>query len=119
MYIMGTLLRHGSEAQKQRYLPQIASGELRLQAFGVTEPDRGLRHHASIQTTAKRASGGYVVNGQKIWISRAQQSDLMLLLARTTPVDEVEKKTDGLSVVPRRHAQARATGLDDRARSRR
>jgi acyl-CoA dehydrogenase len=97
MYVMGTLLRHGSEAQKQRLLPKIAAGELRLQAFGVTEPTVG-SDTTQIQTRAKRVDGGYVIHGQKIWTSRALHSDLMLLLARTTPVDEVEKRTDGLSV---------------------
>jgi alkylation response protein AidB-like acyl-CoA dehydrogenase len=96
MYIMGTILRHGSDAQKREYLPKIASGELRLQAFGVTEPTVG-SDTTSIQTTATRVEGGYVVNGQKIWTSRALYSDLMLLLARTTPADRVEKRTDGLS----------------------
>jgi alkylation response protein AidB-like acyl-CoA dehydrogenase len=96
MYVMGTILRHGSEAQKQEYLPRIASGELRLQAFGVTEPTVG-SDTTSIQTTAERVDGGYVVRGQKIWTSRALYSDLMLLLARTTPADEVEKRTEGLS----------------------
>jgi acyl-CoA dehydrogenase len=96
MYIMGTILRHGSEEQKRRYLPPIASGELRLQAFGVTEPTAG-SDTTSIQTTAERADGGYVIRGQKIWTSRALFSDLMLLLARTTPLEEVEKKTEGLS----------------------
>ncbi len=96
MYIMGTILRHGSEEQKQRYLPRIASGELRLQAFGVTEPTAG-SDTTSIQTTATRADGGWLVRGQKIWTSRAEHSDLMLLLARTTPAEEVEKKTLGLS----------------------
>jgi acyl-CoA dehydrogenase len=96
MYIMGTILRHGSEAQKQEYLPKIASGELRLQAFGVTEPTVG-SDTTSIQTTATRIDGGYAVHGQKIWTSRALYSDLMLLLARTTPADEVEKRTEGLS----------------------
>jgi len=96
MYTMGTILRHGSEEQKQRYLPKIASGELRLQAFGVTEPTAG-SDTTSIQTTATRSDNGYVVNGQKIWTSRALYSDLMLLLARTTPLEEVEKKTEGLS----------------------
>ena len=97
MYTMGTLLRHGSDAQKQHYLPKIASGALRLQAFGVTEPGSGT-DTLSLQTTAKKTTGGYVVNGQKIWTSRAEYSDLMLLLARTTPRDQVEKRTDGLSV---------------------
>jgi acyl-CoA dehydrogenase len=96
MYTMGTILRHGSEAQKQRYLPRIASGELRLQAFGVTEPTAG-SDTTSLQTTATRADGGWSISGQKIWTSRAQYSDLMLLLARTTPVDEVAKRTEGLS----------------------
>jgi len=96
MYTMGTILRHGSEEQKARYLPKIASGELRLQAFGVTEPTAG-SDTTSIQTTAERAEGGYVIRGQKIWTSRALYSDLMLLLARTTPLDEVDKKTEGLS----------------------
>jgi acyl-CoA dehydrogenase len=96
MYTMGTILRHGSDEQKQRYLPKIASGELRLQAFGVTEPTAG-SDTTSIQTTATQTADGYVVHGQKIWTSRALYSDLMLLLARTTPLEEVEKKTDGLS----------------------
>ena len=82
---MGTMLRHGTDEQKQRYLPRIASGELRLQAFGVTEPDRRLRHDRDPDDRAARDGDGYVVNGQKIWTSRAQHSDLMLLLARTTP----------------------------------
>jgi acyl-CoA dehydrogenase len=97
MYIMGTVLRHGSEEQKRRYLPRIASGELRLQAFGVTEPDAG-SDTTKLSTTAVRRGDRYVVNGQKIFISRVLQSDLMLLLARTTPVDQVRRKTEGLSV---------------------
>ena len=97
MYIMGTLLRHGSEEQKKKYLPGIASGELRLQAFGVTEPGSGT-DTTSIRTFAKREGDEYVVNGQKVWTSRAEHSDLMLLLARTIPKDEVTKRTDGLSV---------------------
>jgi acyl-CoA dehydrogenase len=97
MYVMGTLLRHGSEDQKRHWLPQIASGHLRLQAFGVTEPTVG-SDTTKIQTRARRVDGGYVVNGQKIWTSRALQSDLMILLARTTPLDEVKKKSQGLSV---------------------
>ena len=97
MYIMGTVLRHGSEDQKRRYLPKIATGELRLQAFGVTEPNSG-SDTTKLQTTAVRRGDRYVVNGQKIFISRVLQSDLMLLLARTTPVDKVKRKTDGLSV---------------------
>jgi len=97
MYIMGTVLRHGSEAQKRQYLPKIATGELRLQAFGVTEPNAG-SDTTKLQTTAVRQGDRYVVNGQKMFISRVLQSDLMLLLARTTPVDQLKRKTDGLSV---------------------
>jgi acyl-CoA dehydrogenase len=98
MYIMGTVLRHGNEAQKQQYLPKIATGELRLQAFGVTEPTTG-SDTTKLKTRAVRdGNAGYVVNGQKVWTSRARQSDLMLLLARTTPVEEVKRRTDGLSV---------------------
>jgi acyl-CoA dehydrogenase len=97
MYTMGTVLRHGSEEQKRRYLPAIAAGELRLQAFGVTEPTVG-SDTTRIQTTAERTDGGYVVRGQKVFTSRALQSDLMLLLARTTPLEQVEKKSDGLSL---------------------
>src|SRR6266508_1938880 len=97
MYVMGTLLRHGSEEQKQRFLPKIAAGELRLQAFGITEPTVG-SDTTQIQTRAEPANGGYVISGQKIWTSRALHSDLMLLLARTTPLDRVEKRTEGLSV---------------------
>jgi acyl-CoA dehydrogenase len=97
MYIMGTLLRHGSEEQKRRYLPRIASGELRLQAFGVTEPDAG-SETTRIKTFARKWGDAYVVNGQKVFISRAEHSDLMLLLARTTPYEELEDKTRGLSV---------------------
>ena len=97
MYTMGTLLRHGNPEQKQRYLPKIASGELRLQAFGVTEPNAG-SESTRIQTTATRKGDRYVINGQKIFISRVLQSDLMLLLARTTPYDDLKDKTRGLSV---------------------
>ena len=97
MYIMGTLLRHGSEHQKQTYLPSVASGEVRLQAFGVTEPNSGT-DTTSLQTRAIRDGDHYVINGQKVFISRVQHSDLMLLLARTTPLDQVERKSDGLSV---------------------
>src|SRR6059036_3554008 len=97
MYIMGTVLRHGSEAQKTLYLPKIATGELRLQAFGVTEPNSG-SDTTKLQTTAIKKGDRYVVNGQKMFISRVLQSDLMLLLARTTPVDQVKRRTDGLSV---------------------
>jgi alkylation response protein AidB-like acyl-CoA dehydrogenase len=96
MYTMGTVLRHGSDAQKERYLPRIASGELRLQAFGVTEPSVG-SDTTSLQTTATRVDGGWSISGQKLWTSRAEHSDLMLLLARTTPADQVERRTDGLS----------------------
>jgi alkylation response protein AidB-like acyl-CoA dehydrogenase len=96
MYIMGTILRHGNAEQKQRYLPGIAEGTLRLQAFGVTEPTSGTDTTA-LRTTAVRQGDKWVVNGQKIWTSRAEHSDLMLLLARTTPRDQVAKKTEGLS----------------------
>jgi acyl-CoA dehydrogenase len=98
MYIMGTILRHGSETQKERYLPLIATGELRLQAFGVTEPTSGT-DTLSLRTTAQREGNDhYVINGQKIWTSRAEHSDLMLLLARTTPKEKAKKRTEGLSV---------------------
>jgi acyl-CoA dehydrogenase len=97
MYTMGTLLRHGNEAQKKQWLPRIASGELRLQAFGVTEPTSGT-DTSSLKTFAKRDGDHYVVNGQKIWTSRAEHSDLMILLARTTPKEQAVKRTDGLSV---------------------
>jgi acyl-CoA dehydrogenase len=113
MYIMGALLRHGSDAQKRRYLPAIASGELRLQAFGVTEPSSGT-DTSSIKTFAKRDGDHYVVNGQKIWTSRAEYSDLMLLLARTTPKDEVAKRTDGLSVFILDMRAAKDAGLSIR-----
>src|SRR5258705_12788690 len=96
MYIMGTVLRHGSAEQKQQYLPKLATGELRLQAFGVTEPNAG-SDTTKLQTTAVRKGDRYVVNGQKMFISRVLQSDLMLLLARTTPVDQSKKKTYGVS----------------------
>jgi alkylation response protein AidB-like acyl-CoA dehydrogenase len=96
MYTMGTVLRHGSAAQKAEYLPKIAAGDLRLQAFGVTEPTSG-SDTTSLRTFARRDGDRYVVNGQKIWTSRAEHSDLMLLLARTTPRDQVAKRTDGLS----------------------
>ncbi|MCT7376746.1 acyl-CoA dehydrogenase family protein [Chelativorans salis] len=97
MYTMGTLLRHGSRAQKEKWLPKIASGEMRLQAFGVTEPTAGT-DTTSIRTFAERRGDSYVVNGQKVWTSRAEHSDLMILLARTTPKEKVEKKGEGLSV---------------------
>ena len=96
MYIMGTILKHGSPEQKKQYLPKIATGELRLQAFGVTEPTSGTDTTA-LRTVARREGDNYIVNGQKIWTSRAEHSDLMLLLARTTPRDQVAKRTDGLS----------------------
>ena len=110
MYIMGSLLRHGSEAQKAQYLPQIASGALRLQAFGVTEPGSGT-DTTSITTFAEKRGDHYVVNGQKVWTSRAEHSDLMLLLARTTPKDKVVKRTDGLSVFLVDMKQALAGGM--------
>jgi len=111
MYIMGTVLRHGSEAQKRQYLPKIASGELRLQAFGVTEPTAGT-DTTSIRTMAERRGNSiYVVNGQKVWTSRAEHSDLLLLLARTTPRDQVKKKTDGISVFLVDMRKARGHGL--------
>ena len=113
MYIMGTLLRHGSEAQKQQYLPAVASGALRLQAFGVTEPTTG-SDTTKLRTRAVRDGDEYVVNGQKVWTSRALYSDLMLLLARTTPIDEVERKTEGLSVFLVDMREARGNGLDIR-----
>jgi acyl-CoA dehydrogenase len=97
MYVMGTVLRHGSDAQKAMYLPKVASGELRLQAFGVTEPTSGTDTLA-LKTTARRDGDHYVVNGQKLWTSRAEHSDLMILLARTTPREEAASRTDGLSV---------------------
>ncbi|MBP1313912.1 acyl-CoA dehydrogenase family protein [Herbaspirillum sp. 1130] len=97
MYNMGTLLRHGSERQKQQYLPKIASGELRLQSMGVTEPTTGT-DTTRIKTVAVKKGDRYVVNGQKVWISRVQHSDLMILLARTTPLDQVKKKSEGMSI---------------------
>jgi alkylation response protein AidB-like acyl-CoA dehydrogenase len=107
---MGTVLRHGNDAQKQAYLPKIASGELRLQAFGVTEPTSGTDTTA-LRTTARREGDNYIVNGQKIWTSRAEYSDLMLLLARTTPREECAKKTDGLSVFLVDMREVRGTSL--------
>ncbi len=97
MYTMGTVLRHGSEAQKKKYLPDIASGKVRLQAFGVTEPTSGT-DTTKLKTRAERQGDHYVINGQKVWTSRALHSDLMLLLARTTPIDQCKKKSEGLSV---------------------
>ncbi|WP_029004383.1 acyl-CoA dehydrogenase family protein [Azorhizobium doebereinerae] len=110
MYIMGALLRHGSEQQKNAYLPKIASGELRLQAFGVTEPTSGT-DTTSLKTFAEKKGDHYVVNGQKVWTSRAEYSDLMLLLARTTPKDQVKKRTDGLSVFLVDMREAKGNGL--------
>ena len=116
MYIMGTLLRHGSEVQKREFLPKIASGELRLQAFGVTEPTTG-SDTTSLKTRAVRDGDHYVIDGQKVWTSRAFHSDLMLLLARTTPQDQVKKKTEGLSVFLVDMQAARGNGLEIRPRS--
>lgn len=110
MYVMGTVLRHGSPAQKSKWLPQVASGDIRLQAFGVTEPGAGT-DTTSLQTRARRDGDNYVVNGQKIWISRAEHSDLMVLLARTTPRSEVTKKSDGLSVFLVDMREAKENGL--------
>jgi acyl-CoA dehydrogenase len=111
MYIMGTVLRHGSPAQKTQYLPKIASGELRLQAFGVTEPTAGTDTTAISTNAVLKGNSTYVVNGQKVWTSRAEHSDLMLLLARTTPRDQVKKKTDGISVFLVDMRKARGHGL--------
>ncbi|MFD0859038.1 acyl-CoA dehydrogenase family protein [Roseovarius aquimarinus] len=113
MYTMGTVLRHGSDAQKRQYLPGIADGSIRLQAFGVTEPTSGTDTLA-LKTTARRDGDDYIVNGQKIWISRAEHSDLMVLLARTTPRDQVEKKTDGLSVFLIDLRELRGNGVEIR-----
>jgi acyl-CoA dehydrogenase len=113
MYTMGTLLRHGSEAQKARYLPAIARGELRLQAFGVTEPTSGT-DTLSLRTFARREADIYRISGQKVWTSRAEHSDLMILLARTTPREEVARKGDGLSVFIVDMADARANGMEIR-----
>ncbi len=110
MYIMGTLLRHGSEEQKQRYLPDLASGQVRLQAFGVTEPTAGT-DTTQLQTRATWDGNQYRLNGQKIWTSRAMQSDLMLVLARTTPADQVEKRSHGLSVFLLDLREAKEDGL--------
>ncbi len=113
MYMMGALLRHGSEAQKQRYLPDVASGKLRLQAFGVTEPNAG-SDTLGLQTRADRDGDSYVINGQKIWTSRAEHSDLMLLLARTESAETVAKRTDGLSLFLVEMAEALQSGLSIR-----
>ncbi|HWW48535.1 MAG TPA: acyl-CoA dehydrogenase family protein [Xanthobacteraceae bacterium] len=110
MYTMGVLLRHGNEAQKQKWLPRIASGELRMQAFGVTEPTSGT-DTSSLKTFARRDGDSYVINGQKIWTSRAEYSDVMVLLARTTPKEEAKKRTDGLSVFLVDMQAARNNGL--------
>jgi acyl-CoA dehydrogenase len=110
MYMMGMLLRHGSAAQKQKYLPEIAAGKIRLQAFGVTEPTSGT-DTLSITTTAKRDGKHYIINGQKIWTSRAEHSDLMLLLARTTPKEQVKKRSEGLSVFIVEMREALGNGL--------
>ncbi len=111
MYTMGTVLKHGSEEQKRKYLPEIASGKLRLQAFGVTEPTTG-SDTTQLKTRAEKRGNKYVVNGQKVWTSRVMQSDLMLLLARTTPVDQVKKRTDGLSVFLVDLREAKGRGIE-------
>lgn len=110
MYNMGTLLRHGSDEQKLRYLPKIATGELRLQSMAVTEPTTGT-DTTKLKTTAVKKEGRYVVNGQKVWISRVQHSDLMILLARTTPLDQVKKKSEGMSIFLVDIAQAMQNGM--------
>ena len=113
MYIMGTILRDGNEAQKRKWLPPIARGELRLQAFGVTEPESGT-DTLSLRTTAVREGDHYIVNGQKVWTSRAEHSDLMLLLARTSPAEQVSKRTEGLSVFLVDMREALGNGLSIR-----
>lgn len=113
MYTMGTLLRHGSDAQKAEYLPGVADGSLRLQSFGVTEPTSGTDTSA-LKTTARLDGGNYIVNGQKLWISRSEHSDLMVLLCRTTPMDTAKKRSDGLSVLLVDMVEARKTGLEIR-----
>ena len=113
MYIMGTLLRHGSETQKRTYLPEIAAGRLRLQAFGVTEPNTG-SDTTQLKTRAERQGDVYVINGQKVWTSRALHSDFMLLLARTTPVEQVKKRTEGLSVFLVDLREAKGNGVEIR-----
>ena len=110
MYVMGTLLRHGSDKQKKEYLPKISSGELRLQSFAVTEPNSGT-DTTSIKTMAKKTNGGWIINGQKVWISRVEHSDLMILLARTKPQGALPKKTDGFSVFLIDIEQAKESGL--------
>ncbi len=114
MYTMGTLLRHGSDAQKNEYLPKIATGELRLQAFGVTEPSSGTNTLGLRTTAVKQGNSTYLVNGQKVWTSRAEHSDLLLLLARTTPKDQVKKRTEGLSVFLVDMREAKGNGLEIR-----
>ena len=113
MYVMGSVLRHGSDAQKQKYLPAIAAGDLRLQSFGVTEPTTGT-DTTSLKTTARRDGDDYVINGQKVWISRIEHSDLMVLLARTTPKEQVSKKTEGLSAFLVHVGEAEGKGLEIR-----
>lgn len=113
MYTMGTVLRHGSEEQKRSYLPKIASGDLRLQAFAVTEPSTG-SDTTQLRTRADKRGNGYLVNGQKVWTSRAAHSDLMLLLARTTPADQVKKRTEGMSVFLVDMQEAKKEGMDIR-----
>ena len=113
MYTMGTVLRHGNDAQKAKWLPKIASGELRLQAFGVTEPTSGT-DTSSLKTVAKRDGDSYIVNGQKIWTSRAEHSDVMILLARTTPKEQAKKRTDGLSVFIVDMREVKGKGLEIR-----
>ena len=113
MYTMGTVLRHGSPEQKQEYLPKIASGELRLQAFGVTEPTTG-SDTTQLKTRAVRDGDSYVINGQKVWTSRALHSDLMLLLARTTPANETKRRSDGLSTFLIDMRAARDNGMEIR-----
>ena len=110
MYVMGTLLRHGSERQKKEFLPKISSGELRLQSFAVTEPNSGT-DTTSIKTTAKKINGGWTISGQKVWISRVEHSDLMILLARTKPQGTLPKKTDGFSVFLINIEEAKKSGL--------
>ncbi|MGI9350027.1 MAG: acyl-CoA dehydrogenase family protein [Rhizobiaceae bacterium] len=111
MYVMGSLLRHGNKTQKETYLPKIATGELRLQSFGVTEPTTGT-DTTKLKTRAELKNGKWVINGQKVWISRVQHSDLMVLLARTTPLDKVEKKTRGLSAFIVDLREAKGNGLE-------
>ncbi len=113
MYTMGTILRHGSKAQKEEYLPKVASGELRLQAFAVTEPTTG-SDTTQLKTRAVKDGDSYVVNGQKVWISRAAHSDLMLLLARTTPADQVKRRTDGISTFLVDMREAKGNGMEIR-----